>query len=36
VNQLNVTVPQVAAGVVTLQISLAGIVTSNLVTVAVQ
>jgi uncharacterized protein (TIGR03437 family) len=36
VNQLNVTVPKVAAGVVALQISMGGIVTSNLVTIAVQ
>jgi hypothetical protein len=31
-----VTVPKVAAGVVALQISMGGIVTSNLVTIAVQ
>jgi uncharacterized protein (TIGR03437 family) len=36
VNQLNVTVPKVAAGVVALQISLGGITTSNLVTIAVE
>jgi len=35
VNQLNVTVPVVAAGVPALQISIGGIVTSNLVTIAV-
>jgi uncharacterized protein (TIGR03437 family) len=36
VNQINVTVPEVAAGVVALQISMGEIVTSNLVTIAVQ
>jgi uncharacterized protein (TIGR03437 family) len=36
VNQLNVTVPKAAAGVVALQISMGGIVTSNQVTIAVQ
>jgi uncharacterized protein (TIGR03437 family) len=36
VNQLNVTVPKVAAGVVALQISMGAIVTSNQVTIAVQ
>jgi uncharacterized protein (TIGR03437 family) len=36
VNQINVTVPQVAAGVVALQISMGGILTSNLVTIAVE
>ncbi len=35
-NQINVTVPQVKAGVVPLQISIAGITTSNQVTIAVQ
>jgi hypothetical protein len=36
VDQLNVTVPKVAAGVVALQISISGITTSDLVTIAVE
>jgi uncharacterized protein (TIGR03437 family) len=36
VYQINVTVPQVAAGVVPLQLSMGGIVTSNQVTIAVE
>jgi uncharacterized protein (TIGR03437 family) len=35
-NQINVTVPQVQAGVVPLQISIGGVTTSNQVTIAVQ
>ncbi len=35
-NQINVTVPQVKAGVVPLQISMGGVTTSNQVTIAVQ